>query len=404
MKRMKMKFLASLAAAVTSLFGAPFPAESKAISKAPTNATPAVSSKPANELAWKIYRAVGTKGDNVFVSPASISTAIGLAFEGSSGATRAKARKFLTLKEAGEKESLVPTVRKSFENSGDSITLRMQNAVWTDPAKVDPTPEYIKRADTFYSAKVAKAPFGDGVKLSEEINAWVKKATNGMIDRLVAPDDLRERHLAILNAVYFLGTWKEPFEESRTIEDDFTTTSGAKVRAQLMNNTDHFAYAETDRYQLLHLPYKNQDYVMSIILPKQGLKLSDVESNLTAGAFETPGEPREVWVQLPKFKIDWGVENILPDLVSLGMPNGGPQEEFKVLGAKDMIILTAVLHRAVVKVDEKGTEAAAATAIMALGGSAPSKKTEFHCDRPFLFAIRDVKRNEILFIGRFGKP
>lgn len=389
---MTLKSLTYLAAILGSLFGTA------------SMSAQAPKAKPANDLAWKMYRSIGAKGDNVFISPASLATAIGLAFEGSSGETREKARRFLALESLAADAPLVPGVKESFDRPGDSMKLIMNNAVWVDPIGVDPTPEYLKRAEKFYSAKIAKRAFADGMKVSDEINAWVKKSTNGMIERLVGPNDLKDRHVAILNAVYFLGTWQEPFEASRTSEEDFTTSGGRKARLPLMNQSEHFSISESPKYKVLHLPYKNPNYVMSIVLPNRDVKLADLEKTLSAGAFESQGSRQKVWVKLPKFKIEWGMENVIDSLIALGLPRSGPKSDFKMFGAKEDIVLSAVLHKAVVKVDEKGTEAAAATAVMMLAGAMPSKPVEFHCDRPFLFAIRDAKRNEILFIGRFAKP
>lgn len=397
-----MKTLTGLLAMISSIFSG---YSAKSETPLPINPTslPALSkASPANELAWKLYRAIGTKQGNVFISPASITTAVGLAFEGSSGATRAKAIKFLALDSGNEKKPLVPSSYASFKNPGTSIELQMHNAIWSDPEGIMPTAEFIRHAENAYSAKIESRAFGDGVKLSEELNAWVKKATKGLIDKIVAPANLNGKHLAVLNAVYFLGTWQNPFDAEHTQEENFSKENGQKVPLPLMNEMKRFAYADYGSYKLIHLPYKNPDYVMSIILPKAGTKLSELEKTLSAQAFETPVKTQDVWVKLPKMTIDWGVENVIHPLITLGMPSSGPKEDFKSLGAQEPLVISAVLHRAVIKVDEKGTEAAAVTAvIMVEGAVAAPKPEEFHCDHPFLFAIRDAKRNEILFMGRF---
>ena len=249
------------------------------------------------------------------------------------------------------------------------------------------------------------------------INQWVASQTNDRIKDLlpkgvVTPDT----RLALVNAIYFLGDWREPFTKKATRDAAFHTTSAAQHDVPTMHETIGATFAEDDDVSVVDLPYKGDGFTMTFVLPKKVDGLDAVEKKLSADVFDKwIGAMASVRVDiaLPKFTIDPAEPTSLGDaLVSLGMKDAFDAGKADFTGIAnppspaDRLFISKVFHKAFVKVDEKGTEAAAATAVlMEVGGAAPSKPPkEFHADHPFLFFLRDAKSHTILFAGRVADP
>ena len=220
---------------------------------------------------------------------------------------------------------------------------------------------------------------------------------------------MRGTVLILTNAIYFKAQWTSPFAPYLTKPDEFQASASEKVKVDMMHLTGHFRYAEDKTAQILELPYQGANLAMVVVLPRavdglaaleQSLSLSTLESSLKLLA------SHRVEISMPRFKLTAQCE-LKSSLSALGMPiafDAGKADFSGMTGSRDLVI-SAVVHKAFVEVDEKGTEAAAATGVvMARTAFVAAPPTVFRADHPFLFLIRDKENGSILFLGRLARP
>ena len=244
------------------------------------------------------------------------------------------------------------------------------------------------------------------------INQWVDDKTRHRIAEIIGPGVLNAlTRMVLVNAIYFKGTWATPFPESATQADKFYAQADTVVTVPFMHERDHFRYGENDRLQMLALPYIGRQLEMVILLPRSRDGIGPLESSLTPAnlaAWTSGMRNQQVNVALPKFKMSCGF-SLAQALKALGLKDAfdPSRADFSGMdGRAHWLYLSAVLHKAYIEVNEKGTEAAAATAVimrpMAL--RLQDRPREFRADHPFLFLIRDSTTGSILFMGRVMKP
>jgi len=246
------------------------------------------------------------------------------------------------------------------------------------------------------------------------INKWVAEKTNNKVPEIVPESAIDDQtRLILVNAVYFKGDWKEKFNAHSTRENDFHVSPAETVKVQLMYLEKEFYYGVNDniKCQAIELPYAGDSLSMFIILPNQSTTLADVEKKLTSDDLTNVREKfqmasREVEVWLPKFRLDEKL-SLVEALAGMGMKDlfmAGVADLSGVDGTHELYV-SQVLHRAVVDVNEEGTEAAAATAVtMMLCSASLNTSPQFRADRPFLFFIQHKATKSILFLGRLVKP
>jgi len=247
------------------------------------------------------------------------------------------------------------------------------------------------------------------------INEWVEDETREKIKDLIQRGVLTPfTRLVLTNAVYFKGDWASPFEKEATREEDFTLTDPAHaaeaIRTPMMHQTEDFGYMETDAFQALEMPYAGDRLTMVVFLPRQTAGVSAFEETMTAenlSAWLKSLREQKVVVAMPKFKMT--VQFQLADtLKAMGMRDAFslPPADFSGMierGEKELKI-SHVIHKAFVDVNEEGTEAAAATAVVVALELAPMRPLVFRADHPFVFLIRDKRTGSILFMGRVMDP
>jgi serpin B len=241
------------------------------------------------------------------------------------------------------------------------------------------------------------------------INAWVADQTEDKIMDLVPEGALDSlTRLVLVNAVYLDATWASQFNKESTQDGSFTTLAGTTVTTPMMNQNASFAYAKGDSWQAVELPYAHDDLAMLLIVPDQG-RFADVEAQLKTGliaqAAEALTDAGEVWLSMPKF--EFRTQASLADaLKSLGMQRAFVlgSADFSSMTNEEPLYISEVIHEAYVAVDEEGTEAAAATAVIMRAGSMPVEPIQLTIDRPFLFALRDTDTGAVLFLGRVTDP
>jgi serpin B len=290
--------------------------------------------------------------------------------------------------------------------------LRVANALWAQESYkfLD---SYTGPLREYYESEARNLDFIGKLEPSRQaINAWVEDRTEDKIKDLFPTGSLdSSTRLVLTNAVYFKGTWVDPFLRDETYDQPFRSPGG-ELSVPMMHRSgasSRYAYAETDSLQALELPYKGGDLSMLVLLPK-GDELSGLEGALSQGLLdELYGKlsVTRINVILPRFKFSSGY-TLNTELSSLGMPTAfqyGPADFSGMDGSRDLYI-GVVIHKAFVDVNEEGTEAAAATGVGMLAGSAmpPEKPLEFRADHPFIFLIRDNGSGAILFMGRMEDP
>ena len=239
------------------------------------------------------------------------------------------------------------------------------------------------------------------------INDWVSDQTEGRIEDLIPPGALNAlTRLVLTNAIYFNAAWKYPFSEDMTANGPFYLLGGGQVTVPMMRQTESFGYAHGNGYQAVELLYDGDELSLVILLPASG-NFEDFEGGLEAqrvGDIISDLQPAEVALTMPKFEFD--SEFSLKDtLEGMGMPVAFSEAaDFSGMTGTRGLCITEVLHKAFVSVDEAGTEAAAATAVIVGETSVPDQPVEVSIDRPFIFLIRDIETGAVLFVGRVLNP
>ncbi|XP_077876566.1 serpin B9 isoform X2 [Ictidomys tridecemlineatus] len=265
----------------------------------------------------------------------------------------------------------------------------------------------------FYHSKLERLSFAKATEKSRKhINTWVSKETKGKIPDLLPMNSIdKQARLVLVNAIYFKGTWNEPFVKSCTCEMPFKINQKEERPVQMMCQEAYFniGYVNEVQIQVLELPYAGKELSMIILLPDDGVDLSSVENNLTFEKFIAWTEAAslqntEVEVLLPRFKLqeDYEMKSVLQRLGMVDAFQRG-QADLSAMSTETDLCLSKVVHKSVVEVNEEGTEAVAATGIVIVADCSACIPT-FHADHPFLFFIRHNQTNTVLFCGRFSSP
>lgn len=379
-----------------------------------------------NEFAFEMYSELDKEEEgNIFFSPYSVSAALAMTYEGAKGQTADEMKSVFHFPESGVLRPNFAAIYNDINRGSDAFQLRTGNALWVQqdfPLLED----YTGTVEKYYGGKAANLDFvGEPEESRQTINSFIAEQTSNRIRDLLPPNSINPMvRLVLTNAIYFKGTWKWQFDQSDTREQDFRITPGNVVKAQMMHMEPEKAtlnYADTGDMQILELPYKGGKISMLILLPKQGEyfdrgtggtityenTLEDIELSLEK-LDEYKSQMREMnlgSISIPKFEFDTKYTGMAETLKSLGMPtafDSGSADFSGMTGGRDLFI-SKVIHQAYVKVDEQGTEAAAATAVvMELTAIMPGDS--FIADHPFIFIIQENGTGNILFMGRIVDP
>jgi serpin B len=300
------------------------------------------------------------------------------------------------------------------DGSGEGHELSVAYAAWLKPG-VGVFGAYSSLLRERLHARFSELDFADDpAAAAETINAWVDQETNGMIKEVVGPFDIDELTLAILTgAIYFLGKWENEFEPSSTAPADFLRPGKAAISVATMWQTGRFRYAQTESCRAVELPYKGGKLAMVVMLPQEGAVVAPSVGALGPGRQQAIGNlldnldcpSRDVTVGLPRFEMDTTMD-LKEALSQMGMTDAFDPEkaDFSGMIDHDEFALSAVLHKARVKVDEQGTEAAAVTIMALAAGAIEEEEIIFHVNRPFLFLIVERQTGAVLFMGSVVEP
>ncbi len=383
---------------------------------APT-ADQAEAVKGSNAFAIDLYGRLSAQPGNLFFSPESISTDFAMAYAGAHGQTATEmAHVFHYTLPQDRLHPAMGALLAGMNAPHQGYALSVADALWAQQdEKFQPT--YLKLVETNYGAGFHPVDFKsapDSVRTT--INQWVEKQTNDKIQNLLGPGTVTPlTRLILTNAIYFKAAWASQFSKNATEDEDFHLSASKTIQAPTMRNSEGYDYFKGPSFQALLLPYEKGEISMLILLPDDMDGLPALEHSLSAGNLQkwmkSLSYQHEVIVSLPRFKITQQFE-LSSTLEGLGMkaafdPNSA---DFSAMTGDKSLVISAAIHKAYIDLDENGTEAAAATAVMMEMATAmapqyaPPPPIVFTADHPFLFLIRDNASGAILFMGRVTDP
>ncbi len=365
-----------------------------------------------NRFAFDLYeRLRGTDG-NLFFSPASISVALAMTYAGAAGNTETEMVKTLHLEmpKAQVNEQMRALLASwNAKEPKQGFRLDVANRLWGEQgAKF--LDDFLRVTRDDYGAELAQLDFNQPEAARETINKWVEDKTQDKIKNLISsPSSIRGARLVLTNAVYFKGDWKDQFDKNLTKDQPFHITASQQIKAPLMHQKHKFRYAAVDDVQLLDMPYGDGSLSMVVLLPKKTDGLDKLEEKLSTDSLAKwlgEARTRDVTVFFPKFRTTAEFQ-LAGELKAMGMPSAfDSSADFSGIDGKKDLLISAVLHKAFVDVNEEGTEAAAATGVVVrpMAMRRPDPPVIFRADHPSVFMIRDNRSGAILFLGRVVDP
>lgn len=359
----------------------------------------------SNEFAWKFFKEV-SKGEqqDVFVSPLSVTYALGMLSNGAVGDTQKEILEGLEFHsgKVDDVNSLCHQLMIESPKLDKSTQLSMANAVVANK-KIQLQPTFQSVVKKQYDALVASKDFGSPATLSF-INQWASDHTQGMVPKIlerINPDGVSY----LLNALYFKGIWYRQFDKKHTKKEAFTKADGTKSQVQMMHQKEQFLIGENDMYQTVVLPYGNGSYEMIVVLPREGKKLSDVLVAMNGKQWKDNLKntySSEVDLKLPRFTSVYNRElNDVLKLLGMNAMFDPSKANLTKMSAVSSFV-SMVLQKAKIEVDEEGSKAAAVTVVETLTTAAPpSRPIMFHANRPFMYAIAEHSTGTIFFMGTY---
>ena len=370
-----------------------------------------------SQLALDLYSRLRKDEGNLFFSPYSLSTALAMTYAGARGGTAEEMVKTLHFAPAGDAlhpafRGLIDRVNGVGANPPRAATLVTANALWGQKGD-DFLPGFLALTRENYGAGLREVDFkSDREAARKAINDWVERQTRDKIVDLIQSSDLsKDTSLILTNAIYFKGTWSTPVPAAATRKDGVCVAPGGrKVTTPMMRQSSRLAYYDGGAFQLLEMPYTGDDLSMTVLLPKDAEGLPALESKLAPAALAdwvAKASRVLVDVEFPKFKLTESFR--LADVLGkMGMPSAfdADRADFSGIDGRRDMVISEVVHKAFVEVDEKGTEAAAATGVIMTRAMAvaPQRPVVFKADHPFVFMIRERSTGSLLFLGRVVEP
>lgn len=358
-----------------------------------------------SQFGIKLFKEIVRQGkpENVLISPFSVAMALTMTENGASGKTLESMR--ATLEVTGLKEQEVNAgfqeLFKGLTSSGPNVQIDIANSIWLRQG-FQVKPEFRATNALFFFSAIQTVDFAAPSALGT-INSWVASKTHKMIPTIL--DQIpRDAIMYLINALYFKGKWQTAFDKAKTVPAEFTLTNGAKKKVKMMTLAGHeLPYMESPLFQAIELPYKESSFGLIVLLPSKGVGLAKVLQELSSAnwldwtkrlSFE------KGTVVLPRYECVYS-KDLLSTLDEVGMGPALKESDFSRI-SQEKISISRVIHKTRMRVDEEGTEAAAATAVeMKRGISRPFSMV---VDRPFLVAIYDRTGKVMLFLGQVLDP
>lgn len=368
-----------------------------------------------NTFALDLYQSLRSQDGNLILSPFSISLALAMTYAGARSETESQMAQtihFLAQKQLHPAfNSLDLALEKTpvnIDKDQEPLQLNIANAVWAERT-FSFLPDFLDTLAVNYGVGVHLSDFiNQAEPARKEINTWVSDKTKDKINDLLPPNSVNtDTRMVLVNAIYFKADWLSQFDANDTSDYPFNLLDGTQVTVPMMGQHMYVPYSAEDGYQAVELPYAGNTATMDIIVPDAG-KYEEIESSLN---YETVKNiignmsQTDLMLQLPKFRFESSF-SLNDALTSMGMPDAfdADRADFSGMTGKKDLYIGNVIHKAFVAVDENGTEAAAATAVIMEATSALIQNITLIIDRPFIFFIRDLQSGQILFMGRVLNP
>lgn len=368
--------------------------------------------RAVNGLGADMFARLAAEPGNVAFSPASIEAALAMTAAGARGPTQAEMLRVLHVEEPGI-DAVGQALRSWDDPARETYTLRVANRLFAEDRYTFEEP-YLARVRASFAAPVERLDFVGAAEPSRtRINGWVAEHTRDRIRDLIPSGAIDpDTRLVLVNAVYLDARWLAPFDRAQTRPDSFRVDGGTAAQVDTMHRTARMAHGVIDGATVIEMPYRGGELAMRFVLPPEG---TSPEAWATEAHLSDATALTEVRVELsiPKFRIETPAIRLSDHLRAMGMPLAFERDQADFTGmanppsAADRLYISSVFHKAFVRVDEDGTEAAAATAvIMATRGMAAPEADPIRVrfDRPFLFVLRDVRTGAVLFLGRVSDP
>lgn len=361
-----------------------------------------------NTFTLKFLKAVNDadkSGKSFVYSPLSITYVLSMVNAAAEGTTRAELQNTLGFgnEEIKEVNGFCKTLIDGLPNVDTSVRIHIANAIYVNK-NYKLKKQFQQDMKGYYGASAESLDFSSKKTLNR-INDWCKKKTNGMIPEILSevnPDAVSY----LLNAIYFKAAWTNPFKERYTKMETFTTENGPK-KMPLMQQWEEYRYMQNSVFAAVDIPYGDEKWRMTVLLPEKGKKVSDVIDYLDKEgmSFLLKMRSRDVDLKLPRFETESTTEDLIGTMKKMGIIRAfdNSQAEIRNMCNRDVYI-SNMLQKARIKVDENGSEAAAVTLVEIATLSAcmdPLPPVVFHADHPFVYVIREASSGVILFVGKF---
>lgn len=360
-----------------------------------------------NQFALELYSKI-KEDKNIFFSPYSISTALAMTYEGAKGQTAQEIQSVFHFPEdPSVRRPAFARIYNQINKKEKTYKLHTANALWAEQT-YQFLPEYLNTVERYYGGKTTNLDFITKTEESRKIiNDWVEEKTNNKIKDLIPQGAINQlTRLVLTNAIYFKGTWVKQFDKKYTREGDFRISPNNIVKVQMMSLPDEeFNYADTEKLQILEMPYDGEELSMLILLPKED-DLAYLEETLSVeklSEWRNMLTKQEVDIYMPKFTFETKYF-MVETLKEMGMPTAFIPDSADLSGMDGTrnLFISNIIHQAFVEVNEEGTEAAAATAVIVAITGMPTNI--FRADHPFIFIIQQRETGNILFLGKVVDP
>lgn len=363
-----------------------------------------------SKFAFDIFKQLNKEDEdkNIFISPLSISTVLSMVGQGAKNDT--KEQMWSVLGYDGINEETLKGSYKSLINylnqSDEKVNLKMSNSLWLNEYTtkgVKFNQDFIAVNENIFKAKTEIADFSkqEGV---DSLNNWISDATYGMIKGMIQKEDVIDSVITLVNAIYFKGYWNEEFDKDLSVKRKFYKENGSSDDVMMMRKSGDMPYGEGNGYKAVKLPYGNKKTALYCILPDEGTSINEFISNMDHVKWEQIRRSiyvNNVRLEMPRFKIEYDANRLKSCLINLGMSDAfsmGIADFTGICESGEKLYLGDVKHKAVIEVNEEGSEASASTVVIAPSVGPVYKY--FYANRPFVFVIADEENGTILFMGK----
>lgn len=363
-----------------------------------------------NDFAFDFFRSTlsnDNASSNKLISPLSVYIALSMVYNGADNATKDSIAHALRLVASDIKKlnDVCKILIEELPGIDNKVKLSIANSIWYNTNGPQPIPGFLTTINQSYHSAVKPVDFLNSTTALDQINNWVADNTNQKIKKILDQQDPNSL-MYLVNAIYFKGVWKNKFEVSNTINEDFHTPEGNTVPTPFMVQENTIHYARNNNLQMAELPYSAGAYNMYILLPNENVNLTETVASINATAFQqllSDTQSVKLSIHLPKWKSSYKVSSLRPELAAMGMDIAFTDKADFTKMYNSPVQITKSIHQTFIEVNEEGTEAAAAT-VIEVGVTSIMPAPVLKINRPFIYVIAEKSTGTILFTGVVNNP